>query len=108
MRDIVIVRGCLLLVVFDFSGCNGFAKEGQLILQGDHLIMRANSATYADTRLIMCLCQEHHGWKSLRVTLSMLRSRLQLSAFVSWTVTPASMLLKARQVSCPIPENSDT
>ncbi len=47
MRDIVIARdgGCLLLVVFDFSGCNGYAKEGQLILQGDHLIMRANSAT---------------------------------------------------------------
>jgi len=24
---------------------------------------RANSATYADTRLIVCVCKGHHGWK---------------------------------------------
>jgi hypothetical protein len=43
--------------------CNGFAKDGHLILQADHLITRANSATYADTRLIVCVCKGHHGWK---------------------------------------------
>jgi hypothetical protein len=33
------------------------------IHQADHLITRANSATYADTRLIVCACKGHHGWK---------------------------------------------
>lgn len=32
-------------------------------LQADHLITRANSATYADTRLIVCVCSGCHGWK---------------------------------------------
>jgi len=44
--------------------CNGYAKDGRLILQADHLITRANSATYADTRLIVCVCKGHHGWKN--------------------------------------------
>lgn len=43
--------------------CNGYAKDGHLILQADHLITRSNSATYADTRLIVCVCKGHHGWK---------------------------------------------
>lgn len=33
------------------------------VLQADHLITRSNSATYADTRLIVCLCRTCHGWK---------------------------------------------
>lgn len=33
------------------------------VLQADHLITRANSATYDDTRLIVCLCRTCHGWK---------------------------------------------
>jgi hypothetical protein len=41
----------------------GPGKDGQLVLQADHLITRANSATYADTRLIVCVCEGHHGWK---------------------------------------------
>ncbi len=43
--------------------CGGYAKDGHLILQADHLLTRANSATYADTRLIVCVCKAHHGWK---------------------------------------------
>jgi hypothetical protein len=43
--------------------CNGYAKDGHLILQADHLIKRANGATYAVTRLIVCVCKGHHGWK---------------------------------------------
>jgi hypothetical protein len=45
--------------------CNGYAKDGHLILQADHLLSRGNSAAYADTRLIVCLCKGHHGWKSV-------------------------------------------
>ncbi len=33
------------------------------IIQADHLVTRANSATYADTRLIVCLCKGCHMWK---------------------------------------------
>lgn len=33
------------------------------VIQADHLITRANSATFADTRLIVCLCKGCHLWK---------------------------------------------
>lgn len=33
------------------------------VIQADHLITRANSATFADTRLIVCLCRGCHAWK---------------------------------------------
>lgn len=35
----------------------------ETVIQADHLVTRANSATYADTRLIVCLCRGCHGWK---------------------------------------------
>lgn len=64
VREVVIKRdgGCILR---DFPGhnCSGYAKDGHLILQADHLVTRANSATYADTRLIVCICKGLHGWK---------------------------------------------
>ena len=31
------------------------------VLQADHLITRANSATYGDSRLVVCLCRSCHG-----------------------------------------------
>lgn len=65
-RDIVIIRdgGCIFR---NEQGhvCSGFANDGHLILQADHLVTRANSATYADTRLIVCVCKGIHGWKSV-------------------------------------------
>jgi hypothetical protein len=65
VRAIVILRdgGCILRNTPDVPACNGVRKDGQQILQADHLITRANSATYADTRLIVCVCKGHHGWK---------------------------------------------
>lgn len=84
LREIVIRRdgGCILRAInaYDFleggrigiarripslPPCNGYDKNGELILQGDHLITRANSATYADPRLVVCVCKGHHGWKSV-------------------------------------------
>jgi hypothetical protein len=68
-REIVIARdgGCILrdLHYDGIPECNGYAKNGQLVLQADHLITRGNAATFADTRLIVCICKGHHGWKSL-------------------------------------------
>jgi len=67
VRDIVIKRdgGCIFRNSYDVSSCNGFTKSypPRLILQADRLITRANTATYADTRLIVCVCKGHHGWK---------------------------------------------
>jgi hypothetical protein len=65
LRAIVIKRdgGCLLRNSYDAPSCNGFDKSGKLIHQADHLVTRANSATYADPRLVACVCKGHHGWK---------------------------------------------
>ena len=38
--------------------------ESNTVIQADHLITRSNSATYADTRLIVCLCKGCHAWKN--------------------------------------------
>jgi hypothetical protein len=67
VRRIVIARdgGCVLRGSFDVPACGGYATDGHLILQADHLITRANSATFADPRLIVCVCKSHHGWKSV-------------------------------------------
>ncbi len=55
VREIVIARdgGCILR---NIRHCDPDA-----VLQADHLITRSNSATYADTRLIVCLCKPCHG-----------------------------------------------
>lgn len=73
LRAIVIKRddGCILRHNFDnpngwtIPTCNGYDKNGKLVLQADHLISRSNSATYADSRLVVCVCKGHHGWKSV-------------------------------------------
>ncbi len=68
-KDTVIFGGDTLplgeVATFIVPPCNGYAKDGHLILQADHLVSRSNSATYADTRLIVCVCRGHHGWKSV-------------------------------------------
>jgi hypothetical protein len=60
-------RGCVLDGYGEFGiaipRCNGYANDGHLILQADHLITRGNSATYSDMRLIVCVCKGHHLWK---------------------------------------------
>lgn len=66
VREIVILRdgGCIFKKEKGHI-CTGYANDGHLILQADHLITRANSETFADTRLIVCVCKGIHGWKSL-------------------------------------------
>ena len=58
LREIVIQRdgGCILRHI---RNCGG--EIGQAVLQADHLLTRANSATYADERLVVCLCRPCHG-----------------------------------------------
>jgi hypothetical protein len=64
LREIVIKRdgGCILRGV---RYCGGLPDVPGVVLQADHLITRANSATYADSRLVVCVCRSCHAWKSL-------------------------------------------
>ena len=60
-------QGCVLRNMR--CGVTAFVDENNKIvasssyIQADHLITRANSATFADTRLIVCLCRNCHAWK---------------------------------------------
>ena len=54
--------GCIMRHYPESGLCGGTNKEGALILQAEHLITRSNSATFADMRNIVCLCQRHHGF----------------------------------------------
>jgi hypothetical protein len=97
LRDIVIKRdgGCILrsfAIEYPYgplSECNGYAKDGHLILQADHLIRRSNAATYADSRLVVCLCKGHHGWKSLGSNLR----KKQYDAIVRQLLSPERVKL---------------
>jgi len=88
-REIVIKRdgGCILR---DKRWCNGV--PGLAVLQADHLITRANSATYADTRLIVCVCQPCHAWKSLGGN----RAKAQYDALVKTLLPPDRVALWER------------
>jgi hypothetical protein len=58
VREIVIARdgGCILRGI---RHCGG--EIGEAVLQADHLLPRNESGTYADTRLIVCVCRPCHG-----------------------------------------------
>lgn len=62
LRQIVMKRdgGCVLRHFPKTGACGGYRKDGELILQAEHLHTRSNSASFADTRLVVCLCQRHH------------------------------------------------
>ena len=69
LRQLAIARdgGCVLRSIAAQEGlstCNGFRKDGELILQYDHLISRSKSISYAELDLGVTLCKGHHGWKS--------------------------------------------
>jgi hypothetical protein len=62
--------GCVLRKVR--CGVTAFVDENEEVvasssyIQADHLISRANSATFADPRLIVCICNGCHAWKNWR------------------------------------------
>jgi hypothetical protein len=43
-----------------FAKCGPFRKDGELIVQAEHLVTRANGISFADLRNIILLCQDHH------------------------------------------------
>ena len=62
LRQIVIIRdgGCILRHYGQTGPCGGYRKDGEMILQAEHLHTRGNAASYADLRLVVCLCRNHH------------------------------------------------
>lgn len=64
LRQIVILRDkkCILY------GKRCYHEYGQdgVVWQAEHLIERSNSATYADTRLVVLVCRNCHGWKHFK------------------------------------------
>ena len=60
VREIVMIRdkGCVLR---SKRHCGGNLDTEGVVIQADHLITRSNSATFADTRLIVCICKSCHG-----------------------------------------------
>lgn len=66
LREIVILRdgGCWLRHYPEAGACGGYRKDGQLILQAEHLHTRARAASFSDSRLVVCICKRHHiFWK---------------------------------------------
>lgn len=57
--------GCFLNGKFGHV-CSGWRKDGTVVHQADHLIERSNSATYADPRLVVCVCKGIHAWKHFK------------------------------------------
>jgi hypothetical protein len=64
VREIVMIRdgGCILR---NKRHCGAALGEKGYVFQADHLISRAHSATFADPRLIVCVCRNCHFWKSV-------------------------------------------
>lgn len=62
LREYVIYRdgGCFLRVYEEAGACGGYRKDGELILQAEHLNGRSNSVSYGETDNLVCLCQRHH------------------------------------------------
>lgn len=90
VREIVILRdkGCILRHT---RRCGG--EIGESVLQADHLVTRANSATYGDTRLIVCLCRPCHGgykqWHKPQYDL-LVRSILPKERVALWDLAEAN------------------
>lgn len=66
LRRIVIARdgGCWLRHYPEAGACGKYRKDGQLILQAEHLETRAHAISFSDPRLVVCICQRHHiYWK---------------------------------------------
>src|SRR6185312_10951980 len=67
LRQIVMIRdgGCFLRnyrdqIVSQYVNCGPTKKDGNLILQAEHLHSRANANSFSDSRLVVCCCQRHH------------------------------------------------
>ena len=66
-RQIAILRdgGCIFRnfrerMPFEYLECGPRRKDGELVLQFDHLNSRRHSVSYGEPRLGICACKRHH------------------------------------------------
>lgn len=64
LREIVILRDkrCILHGI----KCNHEVGMEGVVWQAEHLVERSNSATYADSRLVVLVCKNCHFWKHIK------------------------------------------
>ena len=67
LRQIVIARdgSCFLRhyegeITPQYRNCGPVKKNGELVLQAEHLNSRVNANSFSDSRLVVCCCQRHH------------------------------------------------
>ena len=62
MRQTAIKRdsGCILRHYEEAGECGGYRNDGELILQGEHLVTRERNISFGDMRNIVLLCKRHH------------------------------------------------
>ncbi len=46
--------------------CGNEIFNPDAVYQAEHLVERSNSSTYADPRLVVCVCRNCHGWKHFK------------------------------------------
>lgn len=66
LRQLAIKRDkvCILSHYPEAKQCGGYTKNGDLILQAEHLNSRSHASTFGDMRNIVLLCKYHHiYWK---------------------------------------------
>lgn len=55
---------CVLSKYSEVGVCGSYTKDGNLILQAEHLNSRSHTGSFGDMRNIVLLCQRHHiYWK---------------------------------------------
>ncbi len=64
LREIVILRDkkCIL---YGLRCYHEYGKD-DVVWQAEHLIERSNSETFADSRLVVLVCKNCHGWKHFK------------------------------------------
>lgn len=62
LRAIGLVRdgGCIFRHYPETGDCGGYRKDGELILQFDHLNSRVHAVSFSDSRLGVIACLRHH------------------------------------------------
>jgi hypothetical protein len=62
LRQLAILRDvtCFASRYPELGACGGYRKDGELILQFDHLNTRARNISYGDPRLGILVCYRHH------------------------------------------------
>jgi hypothetical protein len=70
VRAIAIIRGCGCLHrsseihrEYRIKDSSGWRKDGELVLQYDHLNSRQFNVSYVDLRPGVIICKDHYGWK---------------------------------------------